>query len=44
MPARDIDRQVVKQTLIKAGRTITRDPYPLDRAKRNLSILVPNSY
>ncbi|MEG4026591.1 MULTISPECIES: element excision factor XisH family protein [unclassified Microcoleus] len=35
MPARDIYHQVVKQALIKAGWTITHDPYPLAGAKRN---------
>ncbi|WP_445304883.1 element excision factor XisH family protein [Microcoleus sp. S36b_A4] len=44
MPARDIYHQVVKQALIKAGWTITHDPYPLAWAKRKLSIWVPNSY
>ena len=38
VPARDIYHQVVKQGLIKAGWTITHDPYPLAWAKRNLSI------
>lgn len=38
MPARDIYHQVVKQGLIKAGWTITHDPYPLAWANRNLSI------
>ena len=38
MPAKDRYHQVVKQALIKAGWTITHDPYPLAWAKRNLSI------
>ncbi|WP_333408735.1 element excision factor XisH family protein [Microcoleus sp. T2B6] len=38
VPARDIYHQLVKQALIKAGWTITHDPYPLAWAKRNLSI------
>ena len=38
VPPRDIDHQVVKQALIKAGWTTTHDPYPLVWANRNLSI------
>ncbi|MFY7807009.1 MAG: element excision factor XisH family protein [Limnoraphis robusta] len=38
MPARDLYHQVVKQLLINDGWTITHDPYPLQWAKRNLSV------
>lgn len=38
MPAKDLYHPVVKQLLIKDGWTITHDPYPLQWAKRNLSV------
>ncbi|MDY6804798.1 MAG: XisH family protein [Cyanobacteriota bacterium] len=38
MPAKDIYHELVKQALIKAGWTITHDPFSLPWAKRNLSI------
>ena len=38
MPARDLYHQVVRQILIDSGWTITHDPYPLQWAKRNLSV------
>ncbi len=38
MPARDLYHQVVKQLLTQDGWTVTHDPYPLQWAKRNLSV------
>ncbi len=38
MSAKDIYHELVKQALIKAGWTITHDPFSLPWAKRNLSI------
>jgi len=38
MPAKDLYHQLVKQLLIDDGWTITHDPYPLQWAKRNLSV------
>ncbi|MCL1467232.1 element excision factor XisH family protein [Argonema galeatum] len=38
MSAKDFYHQTVKQALVKAGWTITHDPFPLKWAKRNLSV------
>ena len=38
MPAKDLYHQLVKQLLMDDGWTITHDPYPLQWAKRNLSV------
>ncbi|NER24479.1 MAG: fatty-acid synthase [Symploca sp. SIO1C2] len=38
MPAKDLYHQLVKQLLIDDGWTITHDPFPLQWARRNLSI------
>lgn len=38
MSAKDFYHQTVKQSLVKAGWTITHDPFPLKWFKRNLSI------
>lgn len=38
MSAKDFYHQTVKQSLVKAGWTITHDPFPLKWFKRNLSV------
>lgn len=38
MSAKDLYHQTVKQALVKAGWTITHDPFPLRWAKRNLFV------